>query len=391
MKNINVDAVIIGGGIAGLWTLASLRKKGLHAILLEKEALGSGQTLASQGIIHGGSKYALNGVITRAAKMISNMPEVWRNAMLDRSTNAINLSKSKLLSSTQYLAPSARADSKMFTFPGSKSMASHNQAISGNDIPTSYQELGLRGNIFQLDEMVFAVQTILHCFTEQYGDFIFQANISAADINSSEKQHCINTGENCINSPYVIIACGEGFESLQLSQPKMQKRPLQMVMMAGANLPSIYAHFIGRSNNPLLTITSHPHPQSLSDTVWYMGGSLAEDGAHKTAAQQIAQCIKLLTHVLPNIEVGVGDPQVRFATQYINRAEHKQRHLSRPDDAYIHSHNNIISGWPTKLSLAPRFAEKVLAEIPLNRTTCTTQGLPNLPKAELANYPWHQL
>ena len=68
------DAIILGGGIAGLWLLSLLRNQGFEAILLEKESLGSGQTFASQGMIHGGIKYSLAGAMTGASESIADMP-----------------------------------------------------------------------------------------------------------------------------------------------------------------------------------------------------------------------------------------------------------------------------------------------------------------------------
>jgi glycerol-3-phosphate dehydrogenase len=57
---LQVDVAILGGGIAGLWLLARLRQAGYSTLLLESQALGAGQTIASQGIIHGGLKYAID-------------------------------------------------------------------------------------------------------------------------------------------------------------------------------------------------------------------------------------------------------------------------------------------------------------------------------------------
>ncbi len=61
------DIVILGGGIAGLWLLHRLRAAGYAAVLLEKSTLGDGQTIVSQGMIHGGMKYALAGALTGAS------------------------------------------------------------------------------------------------------------------------------------------------------------------------------------------------------------------------------------------------------------------------------------------------------------------------------------
>ena len=49
-----IDVVIFGAGIAGLWTFNRLKSLGYDVLLLEKKAIGCGQTLASQGIIHSG-------------------------------------------------------------------------------------------------------------------------------------------------------------------------------------------------------------------------------------------------------------------------------------------------------------------------------------------------
>ena len=54
-----LDALVIGGGVAGLWCLDALREAGFDAALLESGALGTGQSISAQGILHGGVKYSL--------------------------------------------------------------------------------------------------------------------------------------------------------------------------------------------------------------------------------------------------------------------------------------------------------------------------------------------
>ena len=67
---IQIDIAIIGGGISGLWLLNSFKSRGFRTLLFEKRSLGSGQTLASQGMIHGGVKYNLEGRMTNASESI---------------------------------------------------------------------------------------------------------------------------------------------------------------------------------------------------------------------------------------------------------------------------------------------------------------------------------
>ena len=76
-----MEVVIFGGGAAGLWLLDELRRRGRRAVLLEANALGTGQTVAAQGIIHGGLKYTLSGLLTNSATSIREMPAIWRKCL----------------------------------------------------------------------------------------------------------------------------------------------------------------------------------------------------------------------------------------------------------------------------------------------------------------------
>ena len=83
--NFKVDLVILGGGIAGLWLLNRLTSQGYNVCLLEAEKLGNGQSIASQGIIHGGLKYALDGAVSGATNAIATMPSHWRQCLAGKA------------------------------------------------------------------------------------------------------------------------------------------------------------------------------------------------------------------------------------------------------------------------------------------------------------------
>ncbi len=385
MNNLHYDIVIIGGGIAGLWTLANARNKGYNAILFEKTALGNDQTIASQGIIHGGSKYALAGSISRATNMISDMPEIWRKSI--SGSGDIRLTGVEILSDTQHLIPSSGIDTQLLSFLGSRNMSSHTEKINSKHIPESYKSLGINRSIFRLNELVLNVQTVLSTFQQQLGEFIFQHEINQQDITSNNNpvyQHSIKLPKGKIDCAYIVLASGEGNGQFSENTVTMQKRPLLMVMMKGKSLPNIYAHFIGRSTKPVLTITSHPHNHG---QVWYMGGDLAENGVDFTESQQIDAAKLLLKKLLPSLTI---DHNLTFGTHRVSRSEPAQTTLTRPDDAFITVKNNIISGWPTKLALAPRFANKVMAEIKILPAQASAPKLP-LPSPAIAQYPWHNL
>ena len=81
MECLHVDCLIFGGGAAGLWLLDTLRQRGYSALLVEAHALGAGQTVASQGILHSGLKYSLKGLLSAAAREARDMPELWRRCL----------------------------------------------------------------------------------------------------------------------------------------------------------------------------------------------------------------------------------------------------------------------------------------------------------------------
>ena len=81
MTTHRLDVVIFGGGAAGLWLLDTLVRRNYSVLLLEAHALGSGQTVAAQGIIHGGLKYTLDGLFNRSADAIRAMPDLWRDCL----------------------------------------------------------------------------------------------------------------------------------------------------------------------------------------------------------------------------------------------------------------------------------------------------------------------
>ena len=77
-----IDALIVGGGCAGLFALNALRDAGMSALLVENNSLGFGQTTSSQGILHAGVKYSLGGLAGDDAKEASEAAHEWVD-MLD--------------------------------------------------------------------------------------------------------------------------------------------------------------------------------------------------------------------------------------------------------------------------------------------------------------------
>src|SRR5437868_14810065 len=107
-----IDVLIFGGGVAGLWVLDELRRRGYGALLLEAGALGRGQTVASQGIIHGGLKYMFDGHVTTSVKAIAEMPVIWRECLAGKREP--NLSETAVRSDCCYLWGTGSIKSRVF-------------------------------------------------------------------------------------------------------------------------------------------------------------------------------------------------------------------------------------------------------------------------------------
>ncbi len=386
----DADMCIIGGGIAGLWTLALAHARGIQAILLEKDSLGSKQTMCSQGIIHGGSKYTLQGKITGATDTISGMPKHWLKAI--NGEGEVKLTATNVLAGHQFMVPSSGIDTKLLSFLGSKTMSSFTESVKGHQLPDGMQQAGINQQCFKLFEPVIAVDSLLDDFKQQWSDYIYQYELTADDIQSNAQgvHLTLDHGRVSLHCQKVLLCTGEGFETLSAVVPeqKMQKRPLHMLAVTGANtvLPSLYAHFVGRSSKPVLTVTTHPHHHDQTNT-WYLGGDLAELGVNRTHAQQVKEATKLLNKLTPNIDCS----QLSFQSIFIDRAEPAQSNFARPDDAFLHSQHHLMVAWPTKLALAPRLAEKALTGLSSHLTTDNLLHLAQLPlpKVNIAPYPWH--
>jgi hypothetical protein len=167
----------------------------------------------------------------------------------------------------------------------------------------------------------------------------------------------------------------------------MQRRPLHMVMVKGPTLRPLYAHCLGGGPKPRITVTTHPAADG--QWVWYLGGDISEaDGVAREPAEQIATAKKELSQLLPWIDLS----QAQFATLRVDRAEPAQSGLVRPDNAFLDVQGRLMVGWPTKLALAPDFADRVLASLSRDDIHPIPQpARVGLPKPALAKPVWDVL
>lgn len=360
------DVLIIGAGIAGLWLHHRLNQMGFHTLLLENKTIGNAQTLSSQGIIHGGAKYALNGILSKATQAIGDMPKRWQACL--HGQGDIDLSAAKVLADHQLMWSKDQLSSKMLSFFASKALASRMQSIAEAQRPAPFNLPGFKGSLYQLDEPVLDIPSVIRCLASPYYNRIIQ-NPADHTLQWQTEQGKIDsvhiTDEITIKAQHYVLTAGEGTEALlqtlNISKPAMQRRPLQMALCKAKNpsqsLPAVYAHSLGSGSKPIATITSHRDQQD--NIVWYIGGNLAENGVGKSLDQLSREAEKLLADIMPWFTL----PELEWASHSVNRAEPKQSNLTRPDSAFVESKNNLHITWPTKLALAPDLADKVIRQL----------------------------
>jgi glycerol-3-phosphate dehydrogenase len=361
-----VDVVIFGGGVAGLWLLARLRRLGYQAVLLESQALGAGQTRYAQGIIHGGTKYALTGKLTGSSEAIAEMPPIWRACL--SGEGELDLSQVKLLSPNQFMWSTESLTSRMAGFFASKLMRSRTRTVEGDERPEIFRNPAFHGHVYRLEEPVLDTASLVHALAEPYGAAIGKLDEAAAlQLSKSERGWRVETGDGAIqlDAQRLVFAAGKGNAALLdkcgRSAPAMQLRPLQMVMLRGSRdkpLPGeLYAHCLGASANPRITITTHY--DSEGRTVWYLGGQIAEEGVGRDHTSQVAAAKKELGELFPWLDLTA----MEWGTLPIDRAEPKMADGSRPDNAFAEERDGIVTAWPTKLALSPRLAKVIIDKI----------------------------
>jgi glycerol-3-phosphate dehydrogenase len=357
-REIQADVAIIGGGIAGLWTLNQLRQKGYSAILFEQEALGSYQTIGSQGMIHGGIKYALGGALSGGSEAISSMPDVWRSCL--RGEGKVDLRESKVLSKDFFLWSSSGLQSRLSSFFASKMLRGRVDKLPTSEYPIPFRDPGFRGQVYRLVDLVLDMPSLVQTLARQQREAIFKIDWDIARLEHENGSARITLPGLQISAERIILTAGTGNEALLAklgaAKPAMQRRPLQQVLMKHQYRESLYAHCMGGNASPRLTISSHR--TSADEPVWYLGGDLATEGTDDPPEVLIAKARKELGELLPWIDFG----KTEWCTIKLDRAEPRQASLLRPDESFVGKTDgldNVLTAWPTKLTLSPHLADEI--------------------------------
>ncbi len=388
MKEFELDVLIIGGGIAGLWLLDELHRRSYRTLLLESSALGTGQTIASQGILHGGLKYSLSGLVNSSSKAVAEMPQRWRASLCGQEPP--DLRGVRVLSPCCFMWRTDSLASRAGLLAAQVVVRTAIDKVPRQDRPAALSQCP--GDVLRVEEQVLDTSSLLEAFRAAHAKrmlLIEDEDIEiATDRNDATEVRAVvaDNDDHILFRPKVVVLCaGEGNAGLRqkagLDDETMQTRPLHMVMIRG-NLPVLFGHCVD-GNKTRATITTVN--DSTGQTLWVVGGEISEKGVDFSEAALIEFAREELRHVLPG--VNFGDTQ--WATYRINRAEGRNSSNRRPEGTVWHREGSIITAWPTKLVLAPQLAREIADSLTLSMTKAPELVLPpHWPRPSVALPPW---
>jgi glycine/D-amino acid oxidase-like deaminating enzyme len=391
---VRAQVLILGGGIAGLWVLARLVRRGVDALLVDTGPLGGGQTVGSQGIIHGGIKYALTGQASAASRAIAGMPERWRACLA--GTGEVDLSRAVVLADRQHLWTTPGLLSRVAAAGASKVIRTPVEFVAPSDRPPAFTGAPRGVDVYSVGEPVVDARSIVAALAGAVGGragTIGAFELGAGGVLSSPGVR--------IEAGAIVLAAGAGNADLlgrvgAGDAVMTQLRPLHMVMArfpgrAGDERLRLFGHCLGPSSLPRLTVTTACDG---ADSVWYLGGSVAETGVERDGPAQIAAAREELRDCLPWLDLAGAT----FATCRWDRAEALApgtRPGQRPDEPVVVRVDRgvpIVAAWPTKLALAPLTADRVIEQL---ERAGVVPGRPDgrareaaLPPARVSPHPW---
>ena len=393
------DVVIFGGGVAGLWLLDELVRRGHDAVLLESSRLGTGQSIAAQGIIHGGLKYSLAGSTTGSALGVKQMPGVWADCLAGRRDHELG---DGTVRSQTCLPWRGKSLGSRLGFLGARL----GLEVTPRMIPPGERPAVLvdhSGSVAVIDEQVIDPASLLASLAARHPHRLFLYDPVHTDWRLAGPGQVV---ELRIRHPWdslpgatlqiaprsVVLAAGSGNAMLReragLATGAMQRRPLHMVMVRGeaGRLPELCGHQVDGAHTRM-TITSSVDPAGR--TVWQLGGQVAEDGVSMGRRELVAHAARELAEVLPGLDLAPLE-----ATAYrVDRAEAATEGGRRPETQSLLIDGNTITAWPTKLALAPALAAQVagvldrMAPPAVPGVSVDLEAI-DWPRPEVAQPPW---
>lgn len=380
-----IDVAVFGGGIAGLWLHRRLRALGFDSLLLEKSALGTGQTIASQGIIHSGVKYTFDGVNRPQTEALSSMPKIWMDSIAGHGE--VDLRGTEILTGHQLMFTTGGLLNRMAGAMATKAMRSEVNTVERSQWPAVFDHRDFGGKVYRLEEPVLATKTVLTALCDAA---CHRAGVKGLHREGGQIAEILldDDAGTRLRPRACVFTSGAGNEwfadELGLGRARVsQRRPLRMFLARGLPQP-LFAHCLVPEPKPRVTVTTHVLD---GEHVWYLGGNIAEKAVGLGDAEALQWARAEMADIFPWLDWS----RVRWAIHDVARAEPLANKLL-PSGPTLTVAGNAALAWPTKLALAPALTLQALRWLdqlgvtPSHRATAVP-----LPRAEPAHYPWEEV
>lgn len=362
---VDVDILIIGGGIQGLLLLRDFLRLGYSCVLLSNMKLYKSQTLCSQGYLHKGYFY-------QEAELVDNLSEsicLWKsilshlkiNGLQDKSLYGIHKYNSKIW---EQIWENNQLKYKAFE----------------SNIPAVFQH-GIINNmtLYETDEICINTEHLLKKLYERFSEFIIDISaIESIDIQSNRISHIkFKSGAICglVYLRYAIFTGGSGNADLvrainrssqedtqvfsDLSSKVQQNRSCQVLLMKGSALPRI--SFLC----PDIELFIAPRICG-EETIWLVTHGfdtpICQDISPRNRWEfnrlRLMKYVNLINKIIPGIE----NLNLQYGVYTATKAESvllgqgKRPNTFFADDLGF---DNLVVIYPTKLTLAPLVSRKV--------------------------------
>ncbi len=358
-------------------------------MVLEAKALGGGQTLASQGILHGGVKYGIDGAKREIAHQLRDLPPRWLACL--GGQGELDLKSVRVLAREQLLWSRDRILGGFASAMARKAMQGVVEEVPKNHWPEVIRSSPPTGSLYAVQEVVLDILSVVTALSKP-----LHGKLIAGDIHqfipresglAALEVALANGAQIRLEAEAFVFTAGTGneraAEALGFGSTATQRRPLRMVMARGMNFP-FYGHCVTASPKPRATITSHPSDDSW---VWYLGGEIAEKGAALNPSETIERTAKEMRAIFPS----VGWHTVEWACHAVDRAEPRDSDGRLPPEPYVMARGNTLVAWPAKLVYAPLLATRILASpslMNISSKTLPPSDFSKLPQASPGCPPW---
>jgi glycine/D-amino acid oxidase-like deaminating enzyme len=375
------DIAILGGGIAGLWLLNILIKSGFNVLLVEKDAIGGVQTIASQGMIHGGQRYMLGVDPSRHAESVAPLPGRWDACLAGRGE--LDLSRVRVLSDTQVMWPAGGRLTKLVLGTAAHMLIAKTRKLDRSEAPAALSGLG-DVPVYGLPEKVLDVASLVEALSTPHLD-----QIRKGVVESLSRDGCMTVSGTQFRMQTIICASGLGNEELLallgVAKGITQRRPLRQLMVKPMPFP-LFGHGITTGYKPRVTVTSHPLRSG--GYVWYLGGAIADHTISLSKEDAIPFAKREMRSIFGHLDWAAK----QWSTWFGVRAEASSQNGQLPTGPVVQEYGNALVVWPTKMTLTPLLGDYVLSRLAEKGVLPKHGGLPSVPldlaQPHLASFPW---